>query len=351
MRSITLEKLKMHVIAWAIFIFYERAIAFSQWGRFPNFWAIFAYYLVDIIFFYIHAHIVVPRAYKGTKFLYSRLSLLILAEFVVYILTKYFIFYLFVFIHLPPAPILVKHSLFIAFAVVRLFFILGLSTGYWFALNVLRNRKKIDDLDLSRLQNQLEHEELEKTLLTAENAYLKSQINPHFLLNTLNFLYNSVSKFSDKVADSVMTLSEIMRYALTNAAEDGKVRLEDEIEHVANFIKLNQARFSQRLCIDYSLTGEPGELRIIPLVLITLVENLFKYGDLLNETNPTKIKVNIDSNELLFVTENIKKKNVREKSHGIGIKNITERLKMYHDYELKIEENEQFYRSELIIRL
>ena len=76
-----------------------------------------------------------------------------------------------------------------------------------------------------------------------------------------------------------MTLSEIMRYALTNAGEDSKVRLEDEIDNITNFIKLNQARFSQRLCFDYQVTGEAGELRIIPLVLITLVENLFKYGD------------------------------------------------------------------------
>jgi len=86
-------------------------------------------------------------------------------------------------------------------------------------------------------------------------------------------------------------------------------------------------------------------------VLITIVENLFKYGDLLNETDPAKIVVRIEGKQLTFVTENIKKKNVRETGHGIGIKNITERLKMYHDYDLKIEENEQFYRSALMIRL
>ena len=340
-----------HIITWAVFIIYERAISYITYGVFPNIWAIVAYYLLDIVFFYFHAHIVAPRCYKGVKFLYSRLILFILAEFAVYILCRYAIYFLFIFIHLPPSPKLGTHGFFIAFVSIRLFFILGLSTGYWFALTTLQNRKKIDDLDRSRLQNQLEHQELEKTLLTAENAYLKSQINPHFLLNTLNFLYNSVSKFSDKVADSVMTLSEIMRYALTNAAEDGKVRLEDEIEHVINFIKLNQARFSQRLRINYSITGEPGELRIIPLVLITIVENLFKYGDLHNDTDPAKITIVIEGNQLIFTTENVKKRNVRETGHGIGLKNITERLKMYHDYDLKIVENEQFYRSALMIRL
>ena len=309
------------------------------------------FYLVDIIFFYLHAHIVLPWSFKGADFKYSRLALLVLLEFVMYMLCKYFFFFLFTYIHIPPAPKLVTHSVFICYFLFRLFFLLALSTGYWFALTTIRNRREIDDLERSQLENQLENQELGKTLLATENAYLKSQINPHFLLNTLNFLYNSVSKFSDKVADSVMTLSEIMRYALTNSGEDGKVKLEDEIEHVANFIKLNQARFSQRLCIVFEVNGEVGELRIIPLVLITLVENLFKYGDLLNEANPAKIMVNIEGSHLLFVTENEKKKNVRKKGHGIGLKNITERLKMYYQYDLKVEENDHFYRSALTIEL
>jgi len=351
MKSLKLELPGRHAVGWAIFILYERAIAYNTYGRFPDVRAIVVYYLIDIIFFYLHAHVVLPRAYKGQKLQYARLVVMVIAEIAAYILCKYLYYIILMYLQIPPGIIYVNFTIFIASFVFRLVYLLGLSTGYWFALTTIQNRKKIDDLERSQLQDQLEHQELEKTLLTAENAYLKSQINPHFLLNTLNFLYNSVSKFSDKVADSVMTLSDIMRYALTNAAEDGKVRLEDEIEHVANFIKLNQARFSQRLCIDYSVAGEPGELRIIPLVLITIVENLFKYGDLLNETNPAKIMVNIDGNELLFVTENIKQRNVREKGHGIGLKNITERLKMYHDYDLKIEENEQFYRSALTIRL
>jgi len=351
MKSIKLESPRRHVVGWAIFILYERAIAYNTYGRFPDFRAVTFYYLIDIIFFYLHAHVVLPQAYKGQKLRYTWLVIMMLVEIAAYVFCKYLYYNILISLQIRPGILYVNFINFTAFFVIRLVYLLGLSTGYWFALSALQNRKKIDDLERFRLQNQLEHQELEKTLLTAENAYLKSQINPHFLLNTLNFLYNSVSKFSDKVADSVMTLSEIMRYALTNAGDDGKVRLEDELEHVVNFIKLNQARFSQRLRIDYSIKGEPRDLKIIPLVLITIVENLFKYGDLLNETDPAKITVRIDGNVLTFITENVKKKNVRATGHGIGLKNITERLKMYHDYDLKIEENEQFYRSTLMIRL
>jgi two-component system LytT family sensor kinase len=350
MSILKVERPGLHVLIWGIFISYERIASFIANGRFANLWNYIAAYPIDIAFFYVNACVVFPIAYKKSKSFSYRLPLMITAEISVYILYKYAILYLFGFLGIPYAPKFSTHGFFISLYLFRSIFLLGLSIGYWFALTTFENQKRIEELERSQLQNQLEHQELEKTLLIADNAYLKSQINPHFILNTLNFLYNSVSKFSDKVADSVMTLSEIMRYALTNAGEDGKVRLEDEIEHVANFIKLNQARFSQRLRIEYLVKGEPGELRIIPLVLITLVENLFKYGDLLNEADPAKIIVNIEGNELEFLTKNVKKKNVREKGHGIGLKNITERLKMYHDHDLKIEENEHFYSIALTIR-
>ncbi|OIQ66163.1 sensor histidine kinase YehU [mine drainage metagenome] len=197
----------------------------------------------------------------------------------------------------------------------------------------------------------MQKQELEKTLLVTENAYLKSQINPHFLLNTLNFLYNSVSKYSEKIADSVMTLSDIMRYALTNADDDGKVWLESELDQINNFVKLNQARFNQRLNIELVTEGEADGLRIIPLVLITLVENVFKYGDLLNESYPARIITTIDSGILIFITQNLKKKKVAERGYGIGIKNVKNRLAMYHQYELIIEDHETDYKSTLKIEL
>jgi len=189
-------------------------------------------------------------------------------------------------------------------------------------------------------------------LLSTENAYLKSQINPHFLLNTLNFLYNSVSKLSGEIAESVLLLSDIMRYALTNADEDGKVWLELEIENIISFIKLNQARFNQRLNINMEVTGSTEGLRIIPLVLITFTENVFKYGDLLNGNYPVKISVNINNGTLTFITQNAKRKKVHQYgSHGIGIENVKSRLAMYYQYELIIEDSETEYKSTLKVKL
>ena len=148
-----------------------------------------------------------------------------------------------------------------------------------------------------------------------------------------------------------MTLSDIMRYALTNADDDGKVWLESELEQVNNFVILNQARFNKRLNIDLITEGDTEGLRIIPLVLITLVENVFKYGDLLNENYPARIITTIDGGKLIFITQNLKKKKVVEHGYGIGIKNVRDRLAMYHQYELNIEDNETEYKSTLKIEL
>ena len=161
---------------------------------------------------------------------------------------------------------------------------------------------------------------MESAILTTENDYLKSQINPHFLFNTLSFIHNSVSKFSTTIAESVISLSEIMRYALTATDADGKVELVSEIEHIENFIKLNQARFNQKLSLNFSVFGEISDQRIIPLILITLVENVFKYGNLNDPASPASIILTLNGNELLFITENSKKRQNNMTSYGIGIK-------------------------------
>jgi two-component system LytT family sensor kinase len=142
-----------------------------------------------------------------------------------------------------------------------------------------------------------------------------------------------------------------MRYALTSTDADGKVRLDQEIDNIESFLKLNQARFNQRLCIDYEIDGDTYGLRIIPLVLITFVENVFKYADLLNSSNPAKISIQIVENTLLFSTYNLKRKSVQFDSHGIGIENVKSRLDNYYQYELIIDDDETEYKLMLKVNL
>jgi len=351
MKVLKFENLKLHVIYWGAFIIYEMLFVYILTGRLSSFGDYLFHYALNIGLFYFNAHILLPNTANRNKNSYFLLPMGIMIEVFVYVALKFLIHHISVYLHILIFPPFTTNKDYAVTSVFRGIYFIGLSTGYWFALTTIQNRKKIADLETIQLKNELQKQELEKTLLVTENAYLKSQINPHFLLNTLNFLYNSVSKYSEAIADSVMTLSDIMRYALTNADEDGKVWLESEIDQVSNFIKLNQARFNQRLNIELATHGDPEGLRIIPLVLITLVENVFKYGDLLNDDHPARIITTIDGSTLTFITENLKKKKRVERGYGIGIKNVKDRLAMYHQYELTIEDGEQEYKSILKIEL
>ena len=350
MKDVPPRVIKIHIIAWSIFIAYEILITLptSNW-RYSNFWDDAVHYALYISLFYFNAHVALSWSMRGNQKRYFLYALIVIAEFIVYTGIKYIILYLFAFFGIPLFPAFTTNAVYITGGFYRFVYFLGFSTAYWFAITTLRDRKKIAELENTRLKNTINKNRLESAIVSSENAYLKSQINPHFLFNSLNFIYSSVSKFSETIADTVMSLSEIMRYALSDTDKDGTVLLASEVEHIQNFIKLNQARFSQRLCIDFEIVGEIDGQKIIPLIFITLVENVFKYGNLSEPSSPARIVLTLSETGLTFVTENLKRKRNNVISYGLGIENVKRRLSLNYRFDLDIDENEQFYRSVLRI--
>jgi sensor histidine kinase YesM len=222
--------------------------------------------------------------------------------------------------------------------VIATMFLLGVSLLIAY-LNSLRDDKKMQKI-------------LEIQSLQANYNFLKAQINPHFLHNTLNFFYAKSLPYSEELSDGILTLSQIMRYALSkDNAIDGKVLLKDEIEHLRNVIKINQLRFSNNLNVNFEVHGFVGEVMLIPFVLITIVENAFKHGDLKNPDFPIEIKLTVENDVLTFVCKNKKKTGPKELSTGIGLDNTKKRLDMvYHNrYSINIIDEADFYITELII--
>lgn len=168
----------------------------------------------------------------------------------------------------------------------------------------------------------------EQAKIQIENAALKAQINPHFLYNTLDFLYAKALPHSSELSDGIIKLAEIMRYSIKPQDDQGLARLEDEIEHLGNVIDINRLRFNNSIYINFEVDGDPGELRIIPLVLITLVENVLKHGRVNDPQHPATIKLTVDeAGDLEFSTTNKKRTGPKEMSTGIGLDNIRKRLK------------------------
>jgi sensor histidine kinase YesM len=208
-------------------------------------------------------------------------------------------------------------------------------------------------------QNQLileqQKAQLEKEKLEANYQFLKAQINPHFLHNTLNFLYARALPYSAELSEGILTLSEIMRYSLNKEEdEDGKVLLTSEIEHLHNIIKIQQLRFGHALQLVFSTTGNVEGLRVLPLILITIVENAFKHGDLKDPAQPVTIELAITGGNMLhFKCTNKKKTGPKELSTGIGLDNTRKRLDLaYGDqYFLYIKDQRDLYTVDLAITL
>ena len=241
----------------------------------------------------------------------------------------------------PFAPVL----LVISFTISTVFFTaVSFLSAY---LTSLRDDKK-DKKILEEQALQLEYEKSQ-----ANFNFLKAQINPHFLHNTLNFLYAKSLPYSEELSEGILILSDIMRYALNEGnTKNGKVPLNDELEHMGNVIKINQLRFSNELQVVFDIEGKTDNVQIIPFVLITLVENAFKHGDLIRPGHPLTIKLKMHDHQLSFYCSNKKKVGLKELSTGIGLDNIKKRLELTYgaDFSLDISDEPEFYTTRLNIQ-
>lgn len=195
---------------------------------------------------------------------------------------------------------------------------------------------------------------LEKEKLEAELKFLKGQIHPHFLFNTLNNLYALTLKKSDKAPDLVIKLSEMLDYMLYNSNEK-EVKLSDEIKQIENYLELEKIRYGNRLKLNISLTGNVGDKFIAPLLLLPFIENSFKHGVSGDIDNPfvnielkftdicLKLKVSNSFNPDIKTTENY--------CEGIGLKNAKRRLELLYPerHELKIEQEQNIFNVYLCI--
>ena len=191
--------------------------------------------------------------------------------------------------------------------------------------------------------------------LSLELKYLKSQINPHFLYNTLNNLYSIALKNNDnETAVGITKLSNIMRFML-NEVDEKMILLEKEVGYLRSYIELQKLRFSDKddVDINFGIEGDVSDIRIPPFIFIVFIENAFKYGINIRKPSFINIKFTIVNDELKFnIRNSIHYKNELPDS-GIGLSNIKERLKLlYHDnYTLEINSSDDIFNVELVIRL
>src|SRR6056297_3855671 len=214
------------------------------------------------------------------------------------------------------------------------------------------------------VEDQRRMRELEKENLQSELKFLRSQINPHFLFNTLNSLYALTLKKSDSAPQMVIRLSEIMRYMLYDCNE-AEVSLEKEIQYMGNYVELELLRFGSDVEINYTLEGLATDQKIAPLLFTPFFENAFKHGlgnrihggwiDIAFKVKEELVTLTIGNSipQKEYENRKFRPSEVKSSSSGIGLENVKRRLKLLYpdNHSLQIKEGTDYFRIILDIKL
>jgi sensor histidine kinase YesM len=196
--------------------------------------------------------------------------------------------------------------------------------------------------------------QLQKDNLILELNALKSQINPHFLFNTLNNIYSLSLRKSDKTPEMILKLSDMMRYVLYEC-NSGAVPIEKEIQFIKNYMDLERIRHGMDVKIDFTLNGNPGANKIEPLLLIPIVENSFKHGiNAQMEKGFIEIRMEVRDKKLwLQALNSVQNGKPPGSKHGIGLDNVRKRLELLYpeNYRLEISPNAKWWEVNLELNL
>ncbi len=194
----------------------------------------------------------------------------------------------------------------------------------WFKLNQLEQEKTVNELKA-----------------------LRSQLNPHFLFNSLNNLYSLTRKKSDLAPAFVLKLSDVLRYVIYDADAE-LILLESELEFLNKYIEIQKLRLESDFQVTNEVNGIPGKLEIAPLLFLPFVENAFKYGiQSLEKSNKINISVSIRDPEVIFKVKNryVPDDTRTDQYKGTGIANVRKRLELLYPskHELTIEQDESYF--------
>lgn len=201
------------------------------------------------------------------------------------------------------------------------------------------------------IKNQLILQQVQQTQLNAEIKYLRYQVQPHFLFNTLNNIYSLIDSSPVIAKTSIHSLSKMMRYLLHDTTIH-KVPLVKEIDFLERYIELMQLRVSSNIKLEKSFPIINQPIQIAPLLLISFIENAFKHG--IDAIQPSSIKIELTiTNDLLHYTVINSSFPQKEKAtdSGIGLENLKKRLELVYPskFDLITEEKDKLYTAKLIL--
>jgi two-component system LytT family sensor kinase len=209
---------------------------------------------------------------------------------------------------------------------------------------------------IDRIQSQQQLELLEKERVKNELDYLKAQINPHALFNSLNTIYGHIDKSNQLARTILIQFSELLRYQLYDCGSE-KVSLEKEIDYIKNYVVFQRLRKDEKLSVNLQIDHIDTGLNIAPLLMVVLIENAFKYvSSFSDKENKIIIKIFTKDNILhssFTNTKELSQEAGSKNSNGIGISNLKRRLELLYSkkYQLTSNTGVDIYEANLIIDL
>ena len=233
---------KIHLLIWLLYMIYEVLSLGILFHNFRSPLIYLSHYLVVVFLFYFHANIALPNATRNKKVAPYLIVVVVLMELVVYVFAQYTVRLFLDAIKISATPIKALDTPFVLRNVYRGVLFMGFSTGFYFLRNYVAERKKTAALEKDRLEKIIQQQKTAQELVLAENAFLKAQIKPHFLFNTLDFIYHKVNAHSAVAGEAIVKLAEMMRFAIHTEETGHHLQLANEIEQVENLIYLYQMK-------------------------------------------------------------------------------------------------------------
>ncbi|MGA0558990.1 sensor histidine kinase [Larkinella sp. VNQ87] len=274
----------------------------------------FLSYLFMLAFFYTHHYVLIPRLYFERHYVGYIGS--IIGCFLLLIAGLVLLDRQDLFLNHPPPPVAGEHPQKPPFGFELSHALFLFLVGIFVSLFL-------------RINNRWRQTEQEK--MATELAYLKAQINPHFLFNTLNSIYSLAIEQSGQTADAIVKLSSLMRYVIRDAGSH-EVPLAKELDYIGHYVDLQKLRLDDTVQVDFSISGRPNGKSIAPLILISFIENAFKYGVNPEEKSLIRIRITLSDTQLTLFVFNRKVRFYanNESSGGIGLENTKARLNLLY---------------------
>jgi len=334
MSAIKLNKTKIiqHTAAWMVFIF----VQFIQYNAFnplsesfndiSKYIAFLFSNILLILFYYLNFYYAFPKLlFNGKKLSYVLFSCFYLSLF--FLLINIFPDYIIISKKLAHNPFLFL----IIFIVIRLILIFFVSYTFY------NQKRKIEE---------------EKNNLKSEIYSLRSQINPHFLFNTLNNIYALSLIKSDVAGESIIKLSSIMRYMIKEQLSD-LISVRKEIDYLNSYIDLEKLRLPNTVKMEINFEGDFNRNQIVPLIFLPFIENVFKHGISPEQESAVKISITVSDDSFFLLVQNTKVKTTVKEVSGFGIDNVKKRLNLLYPnkHELEIRDEDTTYIVNLKLNL